>query len=127
MFEIISVTGVFTLLLGAMSIADRVGKSRAAAEAEDAALLARAAAPPTDRDRRCPRCHGQHCVYWLQDGAPCPPQRAPGLSDILIGPGLHEPTAAYRRIVPASWRPPRPAWSTLTQRVGALPRIGVLP
>lgn len=99
------------------------------ARAEDAALLARVAAVPAERPRKCPRCTGTRCHYWANLGALCPPQRNPGHRDtrLTAGLGRHEPATAYRRAVAGSWRPPRYTWQTLAERIGALPRVGVLP
>jgi hypothetical protein len=96
---------------------------------EDAALLARTEQlPPAGRDTDCPRCGGSHCWPWRQAGADCGAQHAPALVHTMWTPqrGVHEPVAVLRRIVPGGWRPPRPLWSTLAERVGGFP-VGVLP
>jgi hypothetical protein len=104
-----------------------VGRRRL--DLEDAALLARTQAmPAAGREGRCPRCSASHCRPWRETGADCGGQRAPALGYTMWSParGVHEPVAVLRRIVPGGWRPPRPLWSTLAERVGGFP-VGVLP
>lgn len=97
------------------------------ARTEDAALLARSAEQPAERPRKCPRCSGLHCQDWLELGAPCQPQRAPSLTERLVGSGRHRPAAAFARAVAGNWLPPRARLYTLDERIGALPAAGVLP
>lgn len=86
--------------------AGHIGRARAAARAEDAALVARAGdLPAAGRDTRCPRCRGRHCHSWRVNGAECLPQRAPTMTDTLGGAGVHEPAAVLGRLVPVRWSP----------------------
>lgn len=60
--------------------------------------------PEVGSQPRCPRCGGRRCGPH-RAGLDCGPQRAPSLTTILSGGGMHERAAVLRRWVERDWSP----------------------